>query len=130
MELKKENLSFVIKEKGKSDIIFLMDLPILGYQKDVLENVSFYYDFKDFSIDLEDEVLSKIETSGEEETVFVVLYDDKTLYECDLEQKLCINDAEEKDTSLKLYYFFDKYIKMINNKILEEHKALILSTVK
>jgi hypothetical protein len=127
-----EMLIFQIENKNKGTIIYQHETELMKFQKETLENekASFYYTFKDMSVELEDAISAKLKLGeSKDELVFMVKYSDKILHKSFLD----VTGIEEKDmpkNEVELYFIFDKISKMMIGRILEEHKNIILSNTE
>jgi len=132
MDSTNEKLVFQLENKKSGNVIFQYEVDLIGFQKEVLENenVSFFYTFKDMSVELEEKISLKLKLGESKDAIsFIVKYSDKIL--SDLKLDVC--GIEEKNISqneVELYFIFEKVSQIIINKISEEHKGIILASVE
>lgn len=132
MDLTNEKLVFQLVNKKNGNIIYQHEIELLEFQKEMLQNekVSFFYTFKDMSIELEDAITSKlILGDSKDEVSFVIKCLDKILNESILDV-VGIEDKDMEKNEVQLYFIFEKISKSIINKISEEHKNIILSNIE
>lgn len=130
MELETENLIFSLEDKKTKKTIYKFDVELLDFQKETLKKeISFYYTFKDIVNELEESMSLKIKTEGSEKNVFSIKHLDKTLHEVELDSP-GITENEVSKNEVQLYFIFEKVSKIIINKIVEEHKNIILSNLE
>lgn len=132
MSIENENLIFLLKKKDKEEIIYKYEVELAEFQKKTIsnENISFFYTFKDASLELEEELCSKkiVSTTANksDEIDFVIKLSDENLYETSLDAPAISKEDVEKN-EMQLYFAFEKISKGIIGKILEEHKKIVLS---
>jgi hypothetical protein len=132
MDSTNETLIFQIENKDKGNIIYQYEIDLMKFQKETLENenVSFFYVFKDMSVELEEAISAKLKLrKSKDELIFIVKYSDKVLHKSPLD----VAGIEEEDMShneVELYFIFDKISKMMINRISKEHKNIILSNTE
>jgi len=126
MSLEKESLVLTIKSNGKD--IYQKEIKLLDYQKEILQNedISLYYFLKDITIEMEDKLIPKLKLKKQFNKVsFVVSYLNKNLYETEISTE-GISEEDVQNNEEEFYFYFEKMSKVIENKIIEEHKNIIL----
>ena len=130
MELETENLIFSLEDKKTKKTIYKYEVELLEFQKETLKKeISFYYTFKDIVNELEENMSLKIKAEGSEKNVFSIKHLDKILHEVELDSP-GIAENEVLKNEVQLYFIFEKASKIIINKIVEEHKNIILSNTE
>ena len=132
MDSTNETLIFQIENKDKGSIIYQHEIELMKFQKETLENekASFFYTFKDMSVELEDAINAKLKLrESKDELIFIVKYSDNVLHKSSLD----VTGIEEEDmpiNEVELYFIFDRISKMMISRISEEHKNIILSNTE
>ena len=131
MEERNEQLFFSIENKETKEVLYEYGVELLPFQEKTVktEGISFYYTFKDIIIELEENIDSKMELSSKgDKILFTVKYNDNILCDQVLDISKTITSEDIKKNEIKLYFIFEKISKIFINKIVEEHKNLLLNS--
>lgn len=122
---------FSLEKKGEKEKMYERVYDLLPFQKDVLDNeeISLYYTLKDSAIEIEEKLIPKINTSKEglklKNVLFRVEYDGKEIFSYEID---CngLTDESFKNNEVEVFYFFESIVKKFEQKVMEEHKNLVL----
>lgn len=131
MDLTGLKVVFSLGKKGEKEKMYERVYDLLPFQKDVMDNeeISFFYSLKDSAIEIEDKLVSKINTSKEgkkiENFAFKVSYNGKEIFSYDVDCR-DLTDESFKNNEVEVFYFFESIVKKFEQKVMEEHKKMVL----
>jgi len=135
MDSTNEKLVFQLENKDKKETVYQYEVGLTEFQREILkdENISFFYTFKDISLELEDKLTYKItqNTDCDEYTMdFIIKFSDKILHKISFDTPMRIDEYAVEINEMALYFLFEKLAKIMVDKISEEHKNIILSNIE
>jgi hypothetical protein len=122
---------FSLEKKGEKEKLYERMYDLLPFQGEVMENkeVSFFYSLKDLAAEIEEKLIPKINKSKEgnalEDVDFRVIYNDKEIFSYGIDTQ-GLTDESFAANEIEVFYFFESIVKKFEQKVMEEHKRLVL----
>ena len=120
---------FSIESKGGEKVFYKHDISLKDFQVQMLKNKneSFYYEFKDTVLSIEDGLIKNVfnNGSGKEVLIIVRLMDDVLFSQSIDVGEICEDIIKQKE--MGIYFVFEKHVKVLISEISKRHQALILS---